>query len=429
MTDVCNLANRIGTYAPSSSSAVNVNLLSKNVDAVTVEANLVACDALTIGGVPITTVSAEKVQNITAATPAQTTFNGQVTMTDLSTTQIETDTIIPKTGTSLTITDAGVANPTLTIIPSTGRIGVNYTTPQNTIDVRSSTTATVPSFLVDAFNSRIGIGLTSPSYPIHVSSPSTSTVALAGFLAPSLPVSANASIFVGTSTSNLAALRYITSATNTTATNQLALSVGSTNIMTSTNSATNFPMPVTIANNLTVTGTSNLNLAVNGQNNWTRDTNSTYIECACPFARSVTFGFQDMYFTGITASTAFTCRILTSTGTADCSGVRTVGTNGGTGRAGSSDIFYLHNSGNQALTTRMSGSITLTRMYTATGSVFKYNIQGHTTLRDTGNATEYFSVIVGNITLPSSATLAKIRLQNTTSSTGQTGTEQLSYIL
>lgn len=240
MTDVCNIANQIASYTPSST----VSLLSKNVDAVTVEANLVACNALTIQGIPVTTTSSDKIQNISSATAGVTNFTGEVTMTDLSTDQIETDIIIPKTGTSVTITDAGVVNPTLTVIPSTGRIGVNYTTPQNTIDVRSGSTATTPSFLVDATNSRIGIGTTSLNYPIHVSNPTTSTVALAGFLAPNLPVSANASIFVGTTTSNLAALRYVTSATNTTATNQLALSVGSTNILTSTNSATNIAFPL-----------------------------------------------------------------------------------------------------------------------------------------------------------------------------------------
>lgn len=241
--DVCVSANRIGTYTASTNP--DIYLMSKNVDAVTVEANLVACDHLTIQGVEISTATNTKTQNITSATTNVTNFTGMITAADLSATQMEIDAIIPKAGTGITVTDAGVVNPILTIIPTQNRIGLNYETPVNTIDVRSGITATLPSFLVDATNSRIGMGTTSLSYPLHiVSSATTTSVPLAAFLVPALPVSGNCSLFVGTTTSNYAALRYQTSATNTSATNSLALSVGSTNVLTSTNAVASFNVPL-----------------------------------------------------------------------------------------------------------------------------------------------------------------------------------------
>ena len=428
MTDVCNIANQIASYTPSS-TGLEVSLLSKNVDAVTVEANLVACNALTIQGIPVTTTSSDKIQNISSATAGVTNFTGEVTMTDLSTDQIETDTIIPKTGNTLQITDAGITSPLMHFNPTTGRVGINTNNPQQALDVRANSTQASPSFCVDAANSRIGVGVINPTYAIHLNHPSTSTTSLAALLQSGLPVSAYNQILFGKDTSKYASLRYTTSSTDTAASNYAGIVLSGTETSRWYQTGIEFRVPVTLTGNLTVNGTANLYLAVNGQTVWTADTNKTYYQCSCPNARSVTFGFQDMYATGLLSGGNYICKVVSSTGTPECQ-VWTTGNNAATGRESSSNQFWLHNGGPQTSTQRMAGTITLTRMYTAPGNPFVYNVHGNSILYDVNTSTtHYFSTIVGRVVLPTSATLNRVELLTNNSSTGMSGTFDLSYLL
>jgi hypothetical protein len=89
--DYCAAKNQIKSYAPSSSSGTTVTLFAKNIDCVTLEADLVACDALTIQGQPIS-VSAvpdviDKTQNMSAIAN-ETTHTGNFIGADLQTTRI-----------------------------------------------------------------------------------------------------------------------------------------------------------------------------------------------------------------------------------------------------------------------------------------------------------------------------------------------------
>ena len=434
MSNVCSAANLISTYTPSAAGS-EISLLSKNVDAVTVEANLVACNALTIQGVVVDTSTSDKIQNISSATAGVTNFTGEVTMTDLSANQIETDTIIPKTGTTLQITDAAITSPLMHFAPTTGRVGINYNNPQQALDIRANISQTsAPSFCVDATNSRIGVGVTNPTYSIQVNNSATSSTNLMALLQPSLPVSAYSQFFVGKDTSKNMGFRYTTSSTDTATSNYGGIFISGTETSRWYQSSIELRQPVTMTGSLYVQGEisyGTLNFKLFGQTAWTTDPNKSYYTCNCPFARSVTFGFQDMYATNLLANGNYVCAIRAQGGIPACQ-VWTVGTNGGAGRdSDDSNEFFLHNAGPQSASHRMAGSITLTRMYTPPGAFIVYNVLGNTILYDVNSSTtgRYFSNIVGRVVFPANATLSRIELLTNNGSTGMTGTFDLSYIL
>lgn len=61
-TNVCDPAFQIPTYSTSGSGSGTS--FFKNIDAVSVESDLISCGALTVNGVPITTTTTDKVQNM-----------------------------------------------------------------------------------------------------------------------------------------------------------------------------------------------------------------------------------------------------------------------------------------------------------------------------------------------------------------------------
>jgi hypothetical protein len=157
--DVCNAANRIGTYVPAASSGgttptswtitstetSTVNQQIKNIDAVSVEANLVSCNALTIAGQPITgglATLTEKTQNQTA-TAGTTTFTGTVNAESFNATggtftasTINTQNIVPTAEPIL----IGGTNKTVYIHSVNQRVGINTTAPTagTALDVNGS---------------------------------------------------------------------------------------------------------------------------------------------------------------------------------------------------------------------------------------------------------------------------------------------------
>lgn len=159
--DVCNPVNNIGTYVSSSggggstpstwtitsTETSTVNQQIKNIDAVSVEANLVSCDVLTVAGQTITGGLADlntKTQNQTA-TEGTTTFVGTVNAASLNATggtftasTINTQYIVPTTEP----VQIGGTNKTLVVNSSTQRVGVNTTTPTTALDVTGTTKTT-----------------------------------------------------------------------------------------------------------------------------------------------------------------------------------------------------------------------------------------------------------------------------------------------
>jgi len=87
MTDYCASRNQIKTYAPTASASNT--LFAKNIDCVTLEADLVACDTLTVQGVDLSGVTdlTTKTQYQTASGNT-TTFAGNVTTSGLTVNQI-----------------------------------------------------------------------------------------------------------------------------------------------------------------------------------------------------------------------------------------------------------------------------------------------------------------------------------------------------
>jgi len=86
-TNFCTASNQIGTYANSASGTI---LFAKNIDCVTLEADLVSAGAITVDGVDLSdyTDIVEKTQNISASL-AQTTFAGNVTSPGLEVSQVQ----------------------------------------------------------------------------------------------------------------------------------------------------------------------------------------------------------------------------------------------------------------------------------------------------------------------------------------------------
>jgi hypothetical protein len=84
--DYCSASNQIKSYAP---TAVGSVLLAKNIDCVSLEANLVSCDALTIKGQSMAAVPGviDKTQNMSAI-PNQTTHTGNFISSDIQVGQI-----------------------------------------------------------------------------------------------------------------------------------------------------------------------------------------------------------------------------------------------------------------------------------------------------------------------------------------------------
>lgn len=106
-TDYCASRNQIKTYAPATASNT---LFAKNIDCVSLDADLVACDTLTVQGVDLSgyTDVLSKTQYQTASAN-NTTFAGNVTTSGVSTSQIAANN--PTTGVSIpSIIDQTISN-------------------------------------------------------------------------------------------------------------------------------------------------------------------------------------------------------------------------------------------------------------------------------------------------------------------------------
>lgn len=88
MTNFCTASNQIGSYA-SSSSTTTQNIITKNIDCVNLDADLVAAGNLTVDGVDLSSYPdiVAKTQNI-VSTPSETSFTGPLTASGLNVTQI-----------------------------------------------------------------------------------------------------------------------------------------------------------------------------------------------------------------------------------------------------------------------------------------------------------------------------------------------------
>lgn len=89
MPNFCTPSNRIGSYVSSSSSTTTQNIITKNIDCVSLDADLVATDQLTVQGVDLSNYPdiVDKTQNMTS-TPQGTSFSGPLTASSLNVTQI-----------------------------------------------------------------------------------------------------------------------------------------------------------------------------------------------------------------------------------------------------------------------------------------------------------------------------------------------------
>lgn len=117
MADYCDPSNFIGTYDPANSSGGSGDIVTKNIDCVTLEADTVTCNALTINGesieVDLTNVIARTVNQTATANPQTTVFTGTLAADEVSAPQVNTDTIVAGSGT-LTVGSPMVCSSTLT---------------------------------------------------------------------------------------------------------------------------------------------------------------------------------------------------------------------------------------------------------------------------------------------------------------------------
>lgn len=130
MSDYCSASKFIANYAGTGSGTAYF----KNVDAVTVESDLVACHQLTIDGVAVdgtfSTLN-DKTQNQTAV-PDTTTFTGTVTATGINAANVNTNTILPFSGSNVYIGSAGTG---ITFNNSNKYVGIGTGNPQYPLDV------------------------------------------------------------------------------------------------------------------------------------------------------------------------------------------------------------------------------------------------------------------------------------------------------
>lgn len=143
--DYCVTSNQIGNYVPSSGGGGSGGVTTRNIDCVTLDADTVTCNSLTIDGVVVDT----SLQDIVAATqhqtatPSITTFSSNVDVDQVYSTTLLTDNIQAPTGT-LTINSAVTTTSSVTSATS---INVNNTT---------ATTGAVPLASFTAANQTSG---------------------------------------------------------------------------------------------------------------------------------------------------------------------------------------------------------------------------------------------------------------------------------
>lgn len=177
MPDYCSASKFIANYAASGTGSATAYF--KNVDAVTVESDLVACNQLTIDGVSVdgtfSTLN-DKTQNQTAV-PNTTTFTGTVAATGINTANVNTNTILPFSGSNVYIGSGGT--------------GISY----------------------NNSNNRVGIGTASAGYPLDV--------------VGEIQTRSRIRIVDATSTSSITLLRMLGSTVSTsTTTNEIRMTIG-----------------------------------------------------------------------------------------------------------------------------------------------------------------------------------------------------------
>jgi len=142
--DYCNASNQIGSFVPSSGTLTQ-NIITKNVDCVSLEADLVSCDTLTIKGVEYpqsidSVISATQHQSAVTNPYALTSFASSLSASEVTTPgQITTNTINPY-GSTPTIT-LGSTKPGLVVNNTTGYVGIGTSTPSTFLDITGTSTS------------------------------------------------------------------------------------------------------------------------------------------------------------------------------------------------------------------------------------------------------------------------------------------------
>lgn len=141
--DYCNASNQIGSFVPS--GTLTQNIITKNVDCVSLEADLVSCDTLTIKGVEYpqsidSVISATQHQSAVTNPYALTTFASSLSASEVTTPgQITTNTINPY-GSTPTIT-LGSTKPGLVVNNTTGYVGIGTSSPTTFLDITGTSTS------------------------------------------------------------------------------------------------------------------------------------------------------------------------------------------------------------------------------------------------------------------------------------------------
>lgn len=179
MTDYCSAYKFIGNFASGSSGGTSTTYI-KNLDAVSVEADLVSCGKLTINNVEIDdTVSSltTKTQYQTASAD-NTSFTGTVTSTGVRAATVSANSMIPYTGTSINF-----GTNTVYMNTSAKYVGINTVAPAYSLDVN---------------------GEGNFSTALRVTSSATSSVTLLQLLGPSVSTATTTNeirMFIGTTNS------------------------------------------------------------------------------------------------------------------------------------------------------------------------------------------------------------------------------------
>lgn len=179
MTDYCSSYKFIGNFASGSSGGTSTTYI-KNLDAVSVEADLISCGKLTINNVEID----DTVSSLTTKTQYQTasandtSFAGTVTSTGVRAATVSANSMIPYSGTSINF-----GTNTVYMNTSAKYVGINTVSPAYSLDVN---------------------GEGNFSTALRVTSSATSSVTLLQLLGPSVSTATTTNeirMFIGTTNS------------------------------------------------------------------------------------------------------------------------------------------------------------------------------------------------------------------------------------
>lgn len=458
--DYCNPQNQIKTYAPTATGATTT-LFAKNIDCVNLDADLVACDELTIKGVPLTNIDSvtRRTQNILDTTDAnQTLMIGILEAPDIETSSISA--IDPATGVSITsavnasnnITMSGTSAAlvqsgasataslkatTVTSLTATGNANV-----AGTLNVAGNTTLKyVEADNVGAINNVYCDGLEASSYvsslgvycdTLYGPNDTDAVTIPKGFYGAITQSSGTASLktVTATSVSNSGTLTQTGAATFATNITQSA-GTSSLKAVTATTLATTGN--ATVGGALSVTGviSGTFSNTVLGTSTSTGDANSTTrtwsVGNLLPY--EMWFSWRNLKASGWIADKKFQLKVVTSTDTPTFDdGSHTTGTNGSGSINWSSNIIYLWNSTltapNDGTNVNLCGHLRFSRVPAPSGVTdILYTVFGVANRRDLNG---YVCNLMGVLRLTSGQTISSLQI-SCDSVTGVSCTGYLGY--